>query len=339
RSLPTVISLIGIGFSPFLFFAGILSFHHSVLYLFTAGLTILLISQPFAYLWLKSFMQAALTTLLGLGISAYIGIWVFYSSISMNIYLTSGLFIAYFGGMIWTCSTSAHRNRMPESARGKSGIVPFQPGKAKTEKIEAESAKEAPRAVSLDDLEEKKGKEEDLVSGIPRMEPFEFIKSVQEKERASVSAQSKGAETASGGPSRRIEDAGRSVGSTPSFAVNPEILEDLFREFGIPSRDAEDRIAPDLEDLVEEETVDMKSPFIEGKDLYEILRIPRYSDTKAVRRAYRRLAMKYHPDLNPDIGGEYTRAMEDEMKRINTAKEVLIHPGRKKYYDRILREY
>ena len=38
---------------------------------------------------------------------------------------------------------------------------------------------------------------------------------------------------------------------------------------------------------------------MEFKDYYAILGVPRNADEKEIKRAYRRLARKYHPDLNP----------------------------------------
>ena len=62
---------------------------------------------------------------------------------------------------------------------------------------------------------------------------------------------------------------------------------------------------------------------------YEILGVPRSANEKEVRQAYRRLARKYHPDLNPD-----DKKAEDQFKRINQAYEVLSDPEDRKKYDR-----
>jgi len=68
---------------------------------------------------------------------------------------------------------------------------------------------------------------------------------------------------------------------------------------------------------------------MKGKDYYEILGVSRDVDGKAVKRAYRRLAMKYHPDRNP---GKEQEANE-RFKEINEAYAVLGDPEKRKQYD------
>ncbi len=63
------------------------------------------------------------------------------------------------------------------------------------------------------------------------------------------------------------------------------------------------------------------------RDYYEILGIDKNSDSKEVKKAYRKLAMKYHPDknANPDA--------EDKFKEINEAYEILSDDNKRKQYD------
>ena len=63
-------------------------------------------------------------------------------------------------------------------------------------------------------------------------------------------------------------------------------------------------------------------------DYYQILGISRDSDKEEIKRAYRRLARKYHPDVNKDPGAE------ERFKEINRAYEVLSEPEMKVRYDR-----
>lgn len=66
-----------------------------------------------------------------------------------------------------------------------------------------------------------------------------------------------------------------------------------------------------------------------AKSYYDILGIKRDASEKEVRQAYRRLARKYHPDVNPG-----DKAAEAAFKEINEANEVLSDPETRKKYDR-----
>jgi molecular chaperone DnaJ len=65
-----------------------------------------------------------------------------------------------------------------------------------------------------------------------------------------------------------------------------------------------------------------------ARDYYEILGVGRDADKEEIKRAYRRLARKYHPDVNKEPGSEET------FKEINRAYEVLSEPEMKARYDR-----
>ena len=66
-----------------------------------------------------------------------------------------------------------------------------------------------------------------------------------------------------------------------------------------------------------------------AQDYYSELGVPRDADEKQIKQAYRRLARKYHPDLNPD-----DKTAEDRFKQVNEAYEVLSDPDSRKKYDR-----
>jgi len=64
-----------------------------------------------------------------------------------------------------------------------------------------------------------------------------------------------------------------------------------------------------------------------GRDFYKILGVPRNANADALRKAYRKLALKYHPDKNKEPGAE------DKFKDINLAYEVLSDEKKRKQYD------
>src|SRR5262245_17104061 len=63
-------------------------------------------------------------------------------------------------------------------------------------------------------------------------------------------------------------------------------------------------------------------------DLYIILEIGRTASVNDIKRAFRRLARKYHPDINPGDG----RA-EERFKRITEAYDILSDPQKRQFYD------
>lgn len=64
------------------------------------------------------------------------------------------------------------------------------------------------------------------------------------------------------------------------------------------------------------------------KDYYEVLGISRDASADEIKSAFRKLAKKYHPDLNPD-----DKEAETKFKEINEAYEVLSDPDKKAKYD------
>ena len=65
-----------------------------------------------------------------------------------------------------------------------------------------------------------------------------------------------------------------------------------------------------------------------GKDYYQILGVNRNASDKEIKHAYRRLARKHHPDLNPD-----DKSAEARFKEINAAYQVLSDAEKRKKYD------
>ncbi|MDD2239330.1 MAG: DnaJ C-terminal domain-containing protein [Kiritimatiellae bacterium] len=68
-------------------------------------------------------------------------------------------------------------------------------------------------------------------------------------------------------------------------------------------------------------------------DYYAVLGIPRDASADAIKKAYRKLARKYHPDINKTSEGEV------RFKEINEAHEVLSDPEKRKRYDALGRNW
>ena len=73
---------------------------------------------------------------------------------------------------------------------------------------------------------------------------------------------------------------------------------------------------------------------MEYKDYYKILGVERSASEKEIKSAYRKLAMQYHPDKNPDDG-----SAADRFKEINEAYEVLGDADKRSKYDRLGSSY
>ena len=68
------------------------------------------------------------------------------------------------------------------------------------------------------------------------------------------------------------------------------------------------------------------------RDYYDILGINPDADEATIKQAYRRLAIRYHPDHNPG-----DRQAADRMKEINEAYAILAIPRKKEQYDTTVR--
>src|SRR3569832_793416 len=65
-----------------------------------------------------------------------------------------------------------------------------------------------------------------------------------------------------------------------------------------------------------------------AKDYYQILGLTKKADEKEIKSAYRKLARKHHPDVNPN-----DKAAEGRFKEISEAYDVLSDPEKRKLYD------
>src|SRR5881397_3355296 len=65
-------------------------------------------------------------------------------------------------------------------------------------------------------------------------------------------------------------------------------------------------------------------------DYYETLGVPRAADAEEIRKVYRKLARKYHPDLNPG-----DKSAEDRFKNVQEAYDVLSDSKKRTMYDQV----
>src|SRR5690554_3767648 len=65
------------------------------------------------------------------------------------------------------------------------------------------------------------------------------------------------------------------------------------------------------------------------RDLYEVLGVSRTASEEEIKKAYRKLAMKYHPDRNPD-----SKEAEEKFKEVKYAYEILSDSDKRDAYDR-----
>ena len=66
------------------------------------------------------------------------------------------------------------------------------------------------------------------------------------------------------------------------------------------------------------------------QDYYKTLGVGREAGEEEIRKAYRKLARKHHPDLNPG-----DKAAEDRFKKVQEAYDVLSEPKKKQMYDQV----
>src|ERR1700719_3382903 len=69
---------------------------------------------------------------------------------------------------------------------------------------------------------------------------------------------------------------------------------------------------------------------VKFRDYYEVLGVPRTATEDDIRKEYRKLARKYHPDVNPG-----DKSAEEKFKEINEAYEVLSDQEKRKRYDQL----
>lgn len=93
--------------------------------------------------------------------------------------------------------------------------------------------------------------------------------------------------------------------------VSPDeikLIEHIAREMGIPESDL----------------LSIKAMFIQDTDYaYKILEVEPLATDGEVKKAYRRMAMKYHPDKLASMGEEFQHAAHDKFKKVNDAYQAI----------------
>src|SRR5258705_1311362 len=69
---------------------------------------------------------------------------------------------------------------------------------------------------------------------------------------------------------------------------------------------------------------------VQFKDYYEVLGVPRTASEEEIKKAFRKLARMYHPDV-----AKNKKEAEEKFKEINEAYEVLSDPDKRKKYDEL----
>ncbi len=95
---------------------------------------------------------------------------------------------------------------------------------------------------------------------------------------------------------------------------------------------------PPLEEPDMDVELDMEGILVDGDDLYSILRVNRDASITELRRAYRKRALLFHPDRNRGVGELYTESINEEMRKLNKAKEILFDIKKRLEYDRRLKD-
>ena len=73
---------------------------------------------------------------------------------------------------------------------------------------------------------------------------------------------------------------------------------------------------------------------MEYKDYYQVLGVGRQASKDEIKKAYRKLALQFHPDRNPN-----NKEAENKFKEVNEAYQVLSDPEKRSHYDRLGADY
>ena len=277
---------------------------------------VFLTSLVIPYFKLGSWISGAIASFFALASSLFVASSVLFSTVSMNVSYGIVLFLLFFLMLLVSCGLSLRR--LGRGARKDD----YYEEKARERIKTPVSMEKAPRSA-------------------PPLEMMSTDPSIPSGKTSSpISMVKERSYTPRKPPPGTEEREEVKRGKPRAGYFRAPAVEEILKEFDLIGGDVKIKreVEGDEPEEVPEEELGITSPIISGETLYDILRIPNYSDRSAVRKAYRKRAMMYHPDLNPRVGSEYARMMEEEMRKINMAKEILKYPERKRTYDRMLKK-
>eukprot|EP00047_Mylnosiga_fluctuans_P012815 m.27932 g.27932 ORF g.27932 m.27932 type:complete len:260 (-) comp4477_c0_seq1:2238-3017(-) len=161
---------------------------------------------------------------------------------------------------------------------------------------------------------------------VPSPQPVPRIH-VREAPRSAGKNEEEAGLSSLGGGQVRPEDV---VAETTSFGGSSRPASQPSSMQPTPSTDASEPAAPSTAPA-KEEPVHTQQPSLQTsprtRSLYTELRVAPTASTDEIKRAYRKLALKYHPDKHP--------GNEEKFKRIRTAYGVLSDPEKRRVYDQM----
>jgi DnaJ like chaperone protein len=122
-----------------------------------------------------------------------------------------------------------------------------------------------------------------------------------------------------------LEDVCRQIGSNMDYSSRLQLMHMLF---GISAADGRyDRAELNVIEMIagyvgvnQADYTSIRSMFIQETDsAYKILEIERNATDDELKKAYRRMAMKYHPDKVSHLGEDFRKDADEKFKRVNEA--------------------
>ncbi len=120
---------------------------------------------------------------------------------------------------------------------------------------------------------------------------------------------------------RLVDDAGINLAGVQRLLSIAEVVQrirPLMRDEPLSAREAR-RLSQEIDELDEDARPRLAMEF---KDYYSTLGVAKTATEKEIKQAYRKLARKHHPDVNPG-----DKSAESRFKELNEAYEVLGDPG------------